>query len=101
MDYQTALDYILSFADYERMPRSALVFDLRRIELLLERLDNPQAAARSIHVAGTKGKGSTAAVLASIIQAAGHRVGLYTSPHLVTMRERIRSWASQPKNRRR
>jgi len=89
MDYQAALDYILSFADYERMPRSALVFDLRRIEMLLERLDNPHQAARSIHIAGTKGKGSTAAMTSSILTQAGYRTGLYTSPHLLSIRERI------------
>ena len=89
MNYQTALDYILSFADYERLPRSALVFDLRRMESLLERLGNPQEAAKSIHVAGTKGKGSTAAMIASILTQAGYRTGLYTSPHLLTLTERI------------
>jgi dihydrofolate synthase/folylpolyglutamate synthase len=89
MNYQMALDYILSFADYERVPRSALVFDLRRIEMLLERFGNPQGAARSIHVAGTKGKGSTAAMIASILNQAGYRTGLYTSPHLLTFTERI------------
>ena len=89
MDYQAALDYILSFADYERMPRSALVFDLRRIEMLLERLGNPHRVARSIHVAGTKGKGSTAAMIASILTQAGYRTGLYTSPHLLSIEERI------------
>ena len=80
MNYQAALDYILSFADFERMPRSAVVFDLRRIEMLLEKLGNPQEAARSIHIAGTKGKGSTAAMTASILTQAGYRAGLYTSP---------------------
>ena len=89
MDYQAALDYILSFADYERLPRSAVVFDLRRMDRLLERLGNPQAAARSLHVAGTKGKGSTAVMLASILTRAGYRTGLYTSPHLLTFTERI------------
>ncbi len=89
VDYQTALDYILSFADYERLPRSALVFDLRRIEMLLERLGSPQEAAKSIHVAGTKGKGSTAAMIASILTQAGYRTGLYTSPHLLSFTERI------------
>lgn len=89
MDYQAALDYILSFADYERAPRSALVFDLRRMEMLLERLGNPQEAARSIHIAGTKGKGSTAAMIASILAQAGYKVGLYTSPHLLTFTERV------------
>jgi len=89
VDYQAALDYILSFADYERMPRSALVFDLRRIEVLLEKLGNPHQAARSIHVAGTKGKGSTAAMIASILTQADYRTGLYTSPHLLSIKERI------------
>jgi len=89
VDYRTALDYILSFADYERMPRSALVFDLRRIEMLLERLGNPQETARSIHIAGTKGKGSTAAMIASVLTQAGYRAGLYTSPHLLSVMERI------------
>jgi len=89
VDYPTALDYILSFADYERLPRSALVFDLRRIEMLLKRLGNPQEVARSIHVAGTKGKGSTAAMIASILTQAGYRTGLYTSPHLLSFTERI------------
>ncbi len=91
MNYQEALDYILSFADYERLPRSALVWDLRRIERLLERLGNPQNAARSVHVAGTKGKGSTAAMIASILKQAGYRVGLYTSPHLFSFTERIQA----------
>jgi dihydrofolate synthase/folylpolyglutamate synthase len=89
VDYQAALDYVLRFADYERMPRSALVFDLRRIEALLVRLNNPQEAAKSIHIAGTKGKGSTVAIIASILTQAGYRTGLYTSPHLLDFTERI------------
>ncbi len=91
MNYQEALDYILRFADYERLPRSGIVWDLARVEMLLERLGNPQHAARSIHVAGTKGKGSTAAMIASILKQAGYRVGLYTSPHLLSFTERIRA----------
>ena len=89
MDFPAAVDYVLSFADYERMPRSAVVFDLRRIERLLARLSNPQSAAKSVHIAGTKGKGSTAAMLASILKQSGYRTGLYTSPHLLGIRERI------------
>ena len=89
MDYQAALDYILKFADYERLPRSAVVFDLRRIERLLERLGKPQDAAKSVHIAGTKGKGSTAAMIASILTQAGYKTGLYTSPHLLSFTERI------------
>lgn len=90
MDYQEALDYILRFADYERLPRSGIVWDLRRVERLLERLGNPQDAARTVHVAGTKGKGSTAAMVASILSRAGYRTGLYTSPHLLSFTERIK-----------
>jgi dihydrofolate synthase/folylpolyglutamate synthase len=90
MNYQEALDYLLKFADYERLPRSGIVWDLKRIERLLAKLDNPQNYARSVHVAGTKGKGSTAAMIASILQSAAYRVGLYTSPHLLSYTERIR-----------
>lgn len=89
MNYQAALDYILSFADYERAPRSAVVFDLRRMEMLLEKLGNPEVGAIPIHVAGTKGKGSTAAMIASILTRAGYKTGLYTSPHLHDFTERI------------
>ena len=92
MDYNSALKYILSFTDYEKTPAqsySAANFDLRRMQALLEQLGNPHLCARVIHVAGTKGKGSTAAMIASALREAGNRVGLYTSPHLHTMRERI------------
>ncbi|MDD5127354.1 MAG: bifunctional folylpolyglutamate synthase/dihydrofolate synthase [Dehalococcoidales bacterium] len=89
MDYQSALDYILTFADYERMPRSAVVFDLRRIRMLLERLGNPQETPRTVHITGTKGKGSTSAMVASILTQAGYHTGLYTSPHLLSFTERI------------
>ncbi|MBI2869324.1 MAG: bifunctional folylpolyglutamate synthase/dihydrofolate synthase [Chloroflexi bacterium] len=90
MDYQTAVDYILKFADFERLPRSGVVFDLKRIEKLLERLGHPERAAKTVHVTGTKGKGSTSAMIASILSQAGYRTGLYTSPHLLDMRERVR-----------
>ncbi|MFQ5925477.1 MAG: bifunctional folylpolyglutamate synthase/dihydrofolate synthase [Dehalococcoidia bacterium] len=92
MDYEAALKYILGFTDFERSPAilySAANFDLRRMEELLGRLDNPHSGARSIHVAGTKGKGSTVAMIASALGASGYRTGLYTSPHLHTFRERI------------
>ena len=72
------LDYILKFADYERISRSALVWDLRRIERLLERLGNPQYAAKTVHITGTKGKGSTAAMVESVLRQAGYRTGLYS-----------------------
>ncbi len=90
MNYQEALDYVLKFADYERLPRSGIVWDLRRVERLLARLGNPQNSARSVHVAGTKGKGSTSVMIASILRSAGYKIGLYTSPHLLSYTERIR-----------
>ena len=92
MNYHEAIKYILSFTDYEKLPASlymAANFDLRRMAELLERLGNPHLASPAIHIAGTKGKGSTAAMIASALSAAGYRSGLYTSPHLHTFRERI------------
>jgi dihydrofolate synthase/folylpolyglutamate synthase len=90
--YQKALDYLYSFIDYETMhlPRDAVHYDLRRMEELLARLINPHLRAKSVHIAGTKGKGSTAAMIASALTASGYKTGLYTSPHLSDIRERIR-----------
>jgi dihydrofolate synthase/folylpolyglutamate synthase len=90
--YQQALDYIYAFMDYEtsRSPRSAENYDLRRMHELLVRLDNPHLKAATVHIAGTKGKGSTAAMIASTLTASGYRTGLYTSPHLIDLRERMR-----------
>lgn len=92
MDYREALTYILSFADFERWPGAGYAerWDLRRMEELLERMASPHLNRKTIHIAGSKGKGSTAAMIASATNAAGYRTGLYTSPHLHTMRERIR-----------
>jgi dihydrofolate synthase/folylpolyglutamate synthase len=89
MNYREALEFLLRFADYERISRAGIVWDIKRIERLLARLDNPQYYARTVHVAGTKGKGSTAAMIASILKEAGYEVGLYTSPHLLSYTERI------------
>ena len=63
---------------------------LERIQKLLDAIGNPQNAYKVIHVAGTNGKGSTCAIMANVLQAAGYRVGLYTSPHLLIFNERIR-----------
>ena len=89
--YQQTLDYIYGFVNYETMPetRDAAHFDLRRMAELLDALGNPQMEAKSVHIAGTKGKGSTAAMVASVLTAAGFNTGLYTSPHLNDLRERI------------
>ena len=92
LDYPAAVGLAMGLADFERGTHSPghSTFHLERISRLLERLGNPHLAVPTIHVAGTKGKGSTAAMIASILSAAGHRVGLYTSPSLHTVTERIR-----------
>jgi dihydrofolate synthase/folylpolyglutamate synthase len=95
MNYEEAIAYILSFADWERTPPtggpafSPANYDLRRVHSLLARLGDPHRGRSTVHIAGSKGKGSVAAMIASILRAAGHRVGLYTSPHLHSFRERI------------
>jgi dihydrofolate synthase/folylpolyglutamate synthase len=91
MNYTTAIDFILERTDYERWPgyTYASRFDLRRMEDLLHRLGDPHLSARAVHIAGSKGKGSTAAMIDSGLRAAGFKTGLYTSPHLITIRERI------------
>lgn len=92
LSYRQALDYIYNFANWETrggQPATADHFDLVRIEALLARLGDPHRRFRSVHIAGTKGKGSVAAMLDSILRAANYRTGLYTSPHLHTFRERI------------
>ncbi|MCS7206926.1 MAG: bifunctional folylpolyglutamate synthase/dihydrofolate synthase [Dehalococcoidia bacterium] len=93
MDYREALRYLLGLADWERVavPRGQRPrYDLRRMDALVEYLGSPHKAVPAIHITGTKGKGSTSAMLASILTAAGYKVGLYTSPHLHTFCERIR-----------
>ena len=93
MDYQQAIDYLSSYTDYEVVPRlvhNAANYDLRRVEELLSRIGNPHLKAKSVHIAGTNGKGSTAAMIASVLTVSGYITGLYTSPHLHTWRERIR-----------
>jgi len=92
MTYKESLEYLDSFIDYEKM----LLFDykesfrLERMQRFSRELGNPHLDLRCIHIAGTKGKGSTAAMVASILKKAGYKVGLYTSPHLVSFRERIK-----------
>jgi dihydrofolate synthase/folylpolyglutamate synthase len=91
--YQDALDYIFSYVNYEKQARyayDAMTFNLSRMEQLLERLGRPQDRFRCVHIAGTKGKGSTSATVESVLRASGFRTGLYTSPHLHAFRERIR-----------
>lgn len=90
--YNLALDYLYSFVDYSLKHVSELAkadFNLDRMFALMDALGNPQNAYPIIHVAGTKGKGSTSALCASALTAAGTKVGLYTSPHLDDYCERI------------
>lgn len=92
MDYQGALERLMSLANFERSKKfpNHRSFHLERMSGLMEFLDNPHIKIPTIHVAGTKGKGSTAAVITSILSAQGLNVGLYTSPHLHRTVERIR-----------
>jgi len=93
MNYRQAENYILSFTDYEKIPGIAYTaanYDLRRMEKLLKPLGNPHLGTKTVHIAGTKGKGSTAAMISQILVSAGYRTGLFTSPHLNTLRERMR-----------
>ena len=92
MAYQATLEYLYTFVDYSlvrNFRNSPETFDLGRMRRLAEALGNPQDQYPVIHVAGTKGKGSVAALCASALRAAGYRVGLYTSPHLDDFAERI------------
>ena len=92
MDYQAALSYIYSFTDYERGGKYSRKHDenLQREAVLLELLNNPHYEYSNTLIAGTKGKGSTAAYIERVLRAAGIRTGLYTQPDLHTFRERIR-----------
>src|SRR4029078_6870030 len=90
--YNQALDYLYSFVDYSLKHISELAkaeFNLDRMFALMEELGNPQEKYPILHVAGTKGKGSVAALCASALKAAGYTTGLYTSPHLWDYAERI------------
>lgn len=92
-EYQRALDYLYSFINFEQKPLDryqASKLDVARPRRLLSFLGSPQDQWPSIHIAGTKGKGSVAAMCAASLRAAGLRVGLYTSPHLREFRERVR-----------
>lgn len=89
MTYEEAIQFWYQRIDYERRQPHLGDLKLDRMRLLLHLLGNPHLRLRCIHIAGTKGKGSSAAMLASVLQHAGYRVGLFTSPHLEDIRERI------------
>jgi dihydrofolate synthase/folylpolyglutamate synthase len=90
--YLDAVRYLNAATDYERMAHrySSRTYNLGRMRRLLGALGHPERQFRSLHIAGTKGKGSTAHMAEAILREAGYRTGLYTSPHLVRMLERIR-----------
>ncbi|MCH1433120.1 MAG: bifunctional folylpolyglutamate synthase/dihydrofolate synthase [Flavobacteriaceae bacterium] len=89
--YQDTLDWMFSkLPIYQKVGGSAYRSGLERILAMDAHLDQPHRTFKSIHVAGTNGKGSTSHILASVLQSAGYKVGLYTSPHLLDFRERIK-----------
>ena len=90
--YQRAIDYLFERTDYEKQERlryNVTTFNLKRMEKLLSLLGDPHKKIHTVHIAGTKGKGSTATMLAKMLEANGYKVGLYTSPHVVHLHERI------------
>ena len=91
MTYQETIDWMFTqLPMYQKIGSQAYKKDLHNTEIFIEYLNHPENKFKSIHVGGTNGKGSTSSMLASILQEAGYKVGLYTSPHLKDYRERIR-----------
>ena len=87
LEYRDSLGLLMGLVDFERFrgPRGPRVkFDLGRMEALLKRLGDPHLAVPSVHVAGTKGKGSTTAMVSSVLTQQGYKTGTFTSPHLHT-----------------
>jgi dihydrofolate synthase/folylpolyglutamate synthase len=92
LEYKEAVGLILGLIDYESMSAKAGTqarYDLEQVGAFLGSLGNPHLDTPTVHIAGTKGKGSTAAMIASVLNVAGYRTGLFTSPHLHTFRERM------------
>ena len=90
--YKEAINYLFGMTDYEKqgtLRYNVTTFNLKRMEKLLSLLGNPEKKIDTVHIAGTKGKGSTATMLAKMLEANDYNVGLYTSPHLVDLHERI------------
>ena len=101
LSYDGALRRVMGLADFERSTHSPghSAFHLERMSLLMEQLGSAHLAVPTVHIAGTKGKGSTSAMITAILAAQGYKVGLYTSPHLHSATERIRV-NGQPVSRR-
>src|SRR5919112_5970409 len=91
MNYEETLHYLFTrLPMFSRQGVSAYKKDLTNTLRLCEALGNPQHKLKTVHIAGTNGKGSTSHMLAAILQTAGYKTGLYTSPHLKDFRERIK-----------
>ena len=91
MNYKETVDYLYQATPcYQNQGGDAYKPGLERMQQMCEAIGNPQRYIRTIHVGGTNGKGSTTSLIASVLTAAGYKVGLFTSPHLVDFRERIR-----------
>lgn len=90
--YQKAIGYLFERTDYEKQQRlryNVTTFNLKRMQTLLSLVGDPHTKIHTVHIGGTKGKGSTATMLAKMLEANGYKVGLYTSPHVVHLHERI------------
>ena len=92
MTYKDAVSYLNSFYDYEKNPSTKKIhfFNLDRIKTMANLFGNPQNSYPTLHITGTKGKGSVASIVSCILKEAGFNVGLYISPHLVSLRERLK-----------
>ncbi|MCG3137715.1 MAG: Folylpolyglutamate synthase [Phycisphaerae bacterium] len=91
-NYKSALNFIAAFTDYESMSKvnyNSTTFNLARMNRLMASLDNPHRKLKTIHIAGTKGKGSTATMISNMLHGSGYNIGLYTSPHVMDLRERV------------
>src|SRR4029434_11013373 len=91
-NFRAALQFLNSQTNYEKMLRvgyNQTNFNLSRMQRILDAVGNPHKKIRCAHIAGTKGKGSTCHMLAGMMQNCGYRTGLYTSPHIMDIRERI------------
>ena len=89
--FEQVMEHMESFTNLERKTDkyNTRTYRLDRMQAIMEKLGNPQTSYRTIHVAGSKGKGSTASYMAAALQAAGFKTGLYTSPHVSDYRERF------------
>lgn len=91
MDYKETISWLFDqLPMFQRVGKAAYKADLKNTVLLLKALGNPEKQIKAIHIAGTNGKGSVAHIIASILQEAGYKIGLYTSPHLKDFRERVK-----------